>query len=70
MAAILAVGPSRAPRNVTFRIGHPRQPTPPGDLDGQSRGLLRASEGLKLEVIPMAGGRDMADAFATGRIDA
>ncbi|MGB6756191.1 MAG: ABC transporter substrate-binding protein [Xanthobacteraceae bacterium] len=32
-------------------------------------GFYQANE-LKLEIVPMAGGRDMADAFATGRIDA
>ena len=32
-------------------------------------GLYEAN-GLKLEIVPMAGGRDMANAFATGRIDA
>ncbi len=31
---------------------------------------LYAANGLKLEIVPMAGGRDMADAFAAGRIDA
>jgi ABC-type nitrate/sulfonate/bicarbonate transport system substrate-binding protein len=28
------------------------------------------ANGLKLEIVPMAGGREIADAFATGRIDA
>jgi ABC-type nitrate/sulfonate/bicarbonate transport system substrate-binding protein len=34
-----------------------------------SGGFYEAN-GLKLEIVPMAGGRDMADAFAAGRIDA
>ena len=71
MAAILAGGSSAgAAETVTFRIG---QSSPANTFlaiwMARDAGFYEAN-GLKLEVVPMAGGRDMADAFATGRIDA
>jgi hypothetical protein len=54
----------------TFRIG---QSSPANTFlaiwMADDAGLYEAN-GLKLEIVPMAGGRDMANAFATGRIDA
>lgn len=71
LAAGPAVGPSAgAAEAVTFRIG---QSSPANTFlaiwMAKDAGLYEAY-GLKLEVIPMAGGREIADAFATGRIDA
>jgi len=71
MAAILAGGPSAgAAETITFRIG---QSSPANTFlaiwMADDAGFYEAN-GLKLEIVPMAGGRDMADAFATGRIDA
>ena len=54
----------------TFRIG---QSSPANTFlaiwMADDAGLYEAN-GLKLEIVPMAGGRDMANAFTTGRIDA
>jgi len=54
----------------TFRIG---QSSPANTFlaiwMADDAGFYEAN-GLKLEIVPMAGGRDMAQAFATGRIDA
>ncbi len=70
MAAILAEGRSAAADTVTFRIG---QSSPANTFlaiwMADDAGFYQAN-GLKLEVVPMAGGRDIADAFAAGRIDA
>lgn len=55
---------------ITFRIG---QSAPANTFlaiwMADDAGFYQAN-GLKLEIVPMAGGRDMADAFAAGRIDA
>jgi NitT/TauT family transport system substrate-binding protein len=54
----------------TFRIG---QSAPANTFlaiwMADDAGFYEAN-GLKLEIVPMAGGRDMAEAFASGRIDA
>jgi NitT/TauT family transport system substrate-binding protein len=55
---------------VTFRVG---QSSPANTFlaiwMAKDAGLYEAN-GLKVEVVAMAGGRDIADAFASGRIDA
>lgn len=71
MAAVLATSPSAgAADTVPFRMG---QSSPANTFlaiwMADDAGFYEAN-GLKLEVVPMAGGRDMADAFAAGRIDA
>jgi len=71
MVAVLAEGPSaKAADAVTFRIG---QSSPANTFlaiwMAKDAGFYEAN-GLKLEVVPMAGGREIADAFATRRIDA
>jgi len=71
MAAILAAGPSAgAAETVTFRIGQSSPANTFLAIWMANDAGFYAANGLKLEVVPMAGGRDMADAFATGRIDA
>jgi ABC-type nitrate/sulfonate/bicarbonate transport system substrate-binding protein len=56
--------------NATFRLG---QSAPANTFlaiwMADDAGFYQAN-GLKLEIVPMAGGRDMADAFAKDRIDA
>jgi NitT/TauT family transport system substrate-binding protein len=71
MAAVLAGSPSAvAADTVTFRIG---QSSPANTFlaiwMANDAGFYEAN-GLKLEVVPMAGGGDIVGAFATGRIDA
>jgi NitT/TauT family transport system substrate-binding protein len=71
MLAVLAGSPPAGAADVTpFRIG---QSSPANTFlaiwMADDAGFY-AANGLKLEVVPMAGGRDIADAFATGRIDA
>ena len=71
MAAVLAGSPSAvAADTVTFRIG---QSSPANTFlaiwMAKDAGFYEAN-GLKLEVVPMAGGREIVEAFATGRIDA
>jgi NitT/TauT family transport system substrate-binding protein len=71
-AAALTGSPSTTSQAdpTTFRIG---QSSPANTFlaiwMADDAGLYEAN-GLKLEIVPMAGGRDMANAFATGRIDA
>ncbi len=70
MAANLMAAPRAAADPVTFRVG---QSSPANTFlaiwMASDAGLYEA-RGLKVEVVPMAGGRDIADAFASGRIDA
>ena len=64
------VSAARAADTIPFRIG---QSSPANTFlaiwMANDAGFYEAN-GLKLEIVPMAGGRDIADAFATGRIDA
>src|SRR5882757_4384830 len=71
MAAMLAGGPSAgAAETVTFRIGQSSPANTFLAIWMANDAGFYAANGLNLEVVPMAGGRDMAEAFATGRIDA
>jgi ABC-type nitrate/sulfonate/bicarbonate transport system substrate-binding protein len=70
---ICLAGPMPTPSyadTTTFRVG---QSSPANTFlaiwMADEAGFYEA-DGLKLEIVPMAGGRDMAGAFATGRIDA
>jgi NitT/TauT family transport system substrate-binding protein len=70
VATVTGSASARAADITTFRIG---QSSPANTFlaiwMADDAGFYEAN-GLKLEIVPMAGGRDIADAFATGRIDA
>jgi ABC-type nitrate/sulfonate/bicarbonate transport system substrate-binding protein len=70
VSATFAGGPSGAADLIPFRIG---EASPANTYlaiwMARDAGFYEA-RGLKLEVVKMTGGRDIADAFAAGRIDA
>lgn len=55
---------------ITFRIGQSAPANTFLAIWMADDASFYEANGLKLEIVPMAGGRDMADAFAAGRIDA
>ena len=67
---IISVSVANGADTTTFRVG---QSSPANTFlaiwMADDAGFYEAN-GLKLEIVPMAGGRDMAAAFADGRIDA
>ena len=71
MIASLAAGQSaRAADLVPFRVGESSPANTFLAIWMAEDAGFYAANGLKLDIVPMAGGRDMADAFAAGRIDA
>lgn len=70
VASLAAAAPTQATDLVPFRVG---EASPANTYlaiwMAEDAGLYEAN-GLKLEVVHMTGGRDIADAFAAGRIDA
>ena len=71
MVASLAAGSgARAADLIPFRVGESSPANTFLAIWMADDAGLYAANGLKLEIVPMTGGRDIAEAFAAGRIDA